>query len=213
MDLVLSEYGTGGLITCCLCSFICVAVSISLPVFMGIYAWGNPDKDAWYGLTPESKHALFEGEDQANESEATDIVHIHARFIAWFTWGFIMLLPVPLISIASICIMDKLCGPGVAAWCAAINSCGGCLTTMAWWTYGIVLRWSATGAFASGDIIMEGDSYIEWHDKITEEGSLFQVSSGRFIAIFYFISWGLLATCCFGSLLVCCYFCRDSKKY
>ena len=55
IELVSEEYGTSGLVTCCLCAVICTIAPIVLTTFMGIYAFANPDKDAWYGFTTDEK--------------------------------------------------------------------------------------------------------------------------------------------------------------
>ena len=43
----------------CLCSLGCCAAQITLIVYLGIFAFNNPDNEAWYGVDAEGKSQLF----------------------------------------------------------------------------------------------------------------------------------------------------------
>lgn len=84
---------TGGASSALVCVCCCAlsAVPIVLLVYLGIYAFDNPDTDAWYGLV-KKEHTLFATEDAGKLAGAEELVDIHSRFISWFLWGFIQML-------------------------------------------------------------------------------------------------------------------------
>jgi len=80
----------------CVCCFALSVVPIVFLVYLGIYAFNNPDQDAWYGLV-KTEQTLFTTEDAGKMVGAENLVNIHSRFVVWFLWGFIqMLAPITL---------------------------------------------------------------------------------------------------------------------
>ena len=84
-----------------------------------------------------------------------------------------------------------------------------------WWMCGLVLRFSSGGKYACGDIIPEGMTKEDWVTEISEsEDTLFQVSTGKFMLIFYYASMVAIIFSCFGSCLygawLCC--CRPKAS-
>ena len=64
-----------------------MALTTGLLVVFGLFAFGNPDREAWYGLVNQGEPKLF-------ASEPEDIVvryDYHRYFVMWFTWGFSLL--------------------------------------------------------------------------------------------------------------------------
>lgn len=53
--------GAGAVSQCigCLCTLGCCAGQITLIVYLGIFAFNNPDNEAWYGVDAEGKSQLF----------------------------------------------------------------------------------------------------------------------------------------------------------
>ena len=67
-----------------------LAVSFTFVVYLGIYSFNNPDKQAWIGLLPDTNdRAMFKTHTEIDTAKAVQVVDIHARFIAWFFWGFL----------------------------------------------------------------------------------------------------------------------------
>ena len=44
----------------CLCTLGCCAAQVTLIVYLGIFAYNNPDKEAWYGVDANGDGKLFE---------------------------------------------------------------------------------------------------------------------------------------------------------
>ena len=130
-----------------------LAPIIAWTVYLGIYAFDNPDSPAWYGIV-DGKPGLFEN----HELESVELLDIHRRFASWFLWGFIhALAPWLLFLCVKVCtaLSPKL---GECSQILAICSYG--CSTVAWWVTGIVWRFRPDGAFASGDkfsVLVDGD--------------------------------------------------------
>ena len=203
MDQYKSQLEGAGMcvqLTACLCACAKLAAFITFWVYLGIFAFNNPDNQAWYGVT-----AGVEGlsADQP-AATATDVVDIHGRFVNWFLWGFINLV---------VC-----CGGGLFAGifsasvpvlgqcCGFLASCSGC-SGLAWWITGMVWRLNAAGSFASGDAIPAGTTEEDWKTAISAEDSLFQYSSGNFMYTYLLITWILMGVSCgcaiLGALVSC----------
>ena len=79
---------------------------LTLVVFLGIFALANPDKPAVYGKL-DDEPALYASMEEAIEAGATDLSNVHALFVHWSLWGFVLALcPLPLaaMALASYCI-------------------------------------------------------------------------------------------------------------
>ena len=81
---------TGGASSALVCVCFCAlsAVPIVFLVYLGIYAFDNPDTGAWYGLV-KKEQTLFATEEAGKLVGAEELVDIHNRFVVWFLWGFI----------------------------------------------------------------------------------------------------------------------------
>ena len=74
---------------------------------------------------------------------------------------------------------------------------------MAWWITGIVWRFNTDGMYSSGDMPDEGFTEQEWQEKVEAPDSLFQHRSGKFMAIYYFICFGMVAMVFAMGLVAC----------
>ena len=179
----------------CLCSLGCCAAQITLIVYLGIFAFNNPDNEAWYGVDSEGKSQLFAKESDATVTGDTELEDIHGRFVLWFFWGFIMALApcaaAPVLAIAN-CIHETL-----AKVLGGIVSCGIGCGGLAWWISGIVWRFKASGSFAAGDQLTEEERTA----LDTDETTLFQYRSGNFMLIYYIIVWSLMGCSILSSLI------------
>lgn len=102
--------------------------------------------------------------------------------------------------------------PTVGMVCGALNGCLIGCSGLAWWITGIVWRFRADGAFATGDIKPEDTTAEDWLATLEGDNSLYQYKSGRFIAIYYFITWGLMALSLTCSIIAAIYTCCAAKK-
>ena len=140
---------TGG-VSCCF-----TAAHIALTVYLAIYAFSNPDNEAWVGTAPNGEFQLYESEAAA--AGATDLINIHQRFVGWFMWGFFIIFASPCTAclLAGIAVM---CSNKVSIACACFLGCGNICVMLAWWIAGIAYRFSQRGKYACGDFVPEGMS-------------------------------------------------------
>ena len=167
---------------------------------MGIYAFNNPDSEAWLGLGPDGNHALYADKTAGDTANATELVDIHARFVFWFLWGFSQALLIPLSSML-LTVIGALIHPTLGTLCAGLTGCTMSCGGLAWWITGIVWRFRSDGAYAVGDIVPEGKTVEDWEAEITTDGSLYQFKSGKFMFIYYIISWSIMACSCLCSII------------
>lgn len=197
-----------GTVGCVLCT-ACSAAPIVLTVYMGIYAFNNPDNPAWLGTSPELENKLYADEAAGLADNAQSMVDIHNRFVNWFMWGFItMIAP---IGSALLYAMLIFISPALAQFCGGTLSCAIGCSSIAWWIVGIVWRFRSDGAYAAGDIVPENTEIDAWNLELAKDDSLFQSSSGHFIAIFYIISWSFCACSCLVSMVGACVASMQSK--
>ena len=186
----------------CLCSLACCAAQVTFIVYLGIFAFNNPDMEAWYGKQADGEGTLFAQESDATVTGDTELEDIHGKFVLWFMWGFIVSLApcaaAPIMAIAN-CIHET-----VAKVLGGIISCGIGCGGLAWWISGIVWRFKASGSFSSGDSLTAEQLTTEEADADT----LYQIKSGNFMLIYYLIVWGLMAcsilSSMIGLLVTCC---------
>ena len=75
-------------VICCVCA--CFGLGITATVYMGIYAFNNPDAPAIYYETLGGKPELASPDNVP--LGALEIDDIHDRFVTWFYWGFFQCL-------------------------------------------------------------------------------------------------------------------------
>lgn len=166
----------GGLISCA-----CLAAMITLLVYLGIYAFNNPNTQAFYDATTDSLVI-------AQNAEGT-LVPIHDQFVLWFTWMFIN---------ACVSIGFMMCVGPILACCmmrceilircvGGLYSCGICCSSLACFITGAVFRFSTAGNYASQEPDTEGLALLEL--------PLLQTSSGKFMFIYFIIMFSLIGLC------------------
>ena len=94
-----------------------------------------------------------------------------------------------------------LINEGLGKCCGGLASLGMCCGGTAWWITGIVWRFRSEGAYAAGDLVPEGKSVDDWDTEISDEDSLFQYKSGKFMFIYYVICWSCMALSCLCSAI------------
>ena len=182
-----------------LCALSVCGGLLTLSVYLGVYAFANPDAAAWYGETL-SVYGVVTPTLFADPTITTvPLVDIHGQFVIWFLWGFIQ---------AMVTITTVILGVTCLTICRSIDnavlvhSLGGCIIGcggLAWWITGMVWRFSSAGKYASGDIVpagMDAEKTAAWEAGLTADGSLFQYSSGNFMYIYYMITWITLGVIC-----------------
>ena len=157
--------GKAGLFVCCA---TCLAIPTVFATFLGIYAYNNPDQQAWYGIV-DGKQQLFADPSEAGSN--MDLVDIHSRFQTWFHWGFISMVALPVNTLLMVLFMFCNATLGNICCCSCIFVTGS--TSLAWFISGLVWRFRQDGAFAAGDYEMMGKTKDEWEAIVTAEDSLY----------------------------------------
>ena len=104
-----------------------------------------------------------------------------------------------MLSMSSYCILQILLkiepvNAMLGKGCLWVCSCGYLCSVFIAYIMGLIWRFSEAGKFAAGDELAE-DAVV---------GPLYQVSSGKFISVFYLVSWLLMGTmCCLCMTCVC----------
>lgn len=194
----------------CLVGVGCAVAPIVLTVYQGIYAFNNPDNEAWLGVVPSGENKLYADQEAGNLDKATGLVDIHARFVTWFLWGFLTSLS-PLV-MGLLFLVATLINPNLGGCMGAFNACAIGCSGLAWWITGIVWRFRADGAFVSGDLVPEGKTQEEWLEITTAEDSLYQYKSGHFMAIYYFVCFAVVGFGCLTSGVGAVYACLTASK-
>jgi len=175
----------------CLCGLSLCAVAITFTVYLGIFALDNPNAEGWYGeFGGAPRMQSLEWFQQQDQTKVANLDDVHGHFTTWFLWGFIN-------QIGTIGPMLLFCIP----CCPPIAGCFQC-SGFAWWIAGMVWRLRQSGSFASGDIMPSANTDRDaWIEEITADGSWYQYESGKFMWVYYMITWILMGVSCVCS---CC---------
>ena len=176
-------------------------MQIALIIYLGIYAFNNPDNEAWYGTDSKHNGQLFAREADALSAQATEVVDIHAKFVLWFRWGFFMIISMFLshIVIFAISSFHKMAGETIRGLLVYGFSCA----LLAWWVCGIIWRFNSRGSFSAGDSLQKAEREAEQESAAT----LYQLRSGRFMLIYYIITWSLIGFAVFFSFVCLVFVC------
>ena len=188
----------------CLCSLTCLVLLITFIVFLGIFAFANPNNAAFYGVDTAGVETLY-----ATQNPTGDLTDVHGDFVTWFTWGFYQqMLPVAGLLLVGIATMINA---SLAKFCQGVVSIGSVCGSLAWIIAGLVWRFRASGKFASGDSLDEAQLAIEEANaEVADSTTLYQLSSGKFMYVYYYILGVILAIVCgcsIGNLITAC-FCK-----
>ena len=127
----------------------CCAGFVTFIVYLGIYAFANPNTDVVYVDTIKQLYPTgsiaYAGVPEDN------ITYVHANFVRWFLWGFLQAV-LPLAS--ALCFFI----PPAAVCMFGSLQCSG----FVWWIMGMVYRFSEAGKYASGDMMPVGYNEDAW---------------------------------------------------
>jgi len=179
----------------CMMSLACCAGGITFMVYLGKYAFDNPDVDGvWAVEEPALKMQMG---DQGNDAA----VPVHDNFVKWFLWGLIQCLIMPAgMCLAGICmVISQPLGTCFGGLTGCAGLCGG----LAWWICGIIWRFNRVGQYAAGDGDKANDHTmsLEGDDMSAAQILMVQYSSGNFMRIYYLITWSIFAIMCGCSIL------------
>jgi len=161
----------------CCCIGSVIATILAFTVYIGKYAFDNPNPDAWYidGQLVPAEPTL----------EGAEFTAVHDQYVTWFLWGFIN----QMIFLASpLCALLTKMMPNDCQWHTYVTGCGVCLSSIVWYIIGLVWRFNAVGKFSCGD----ETEVVASAESIT----LMQNESGNFMRIYFLITWICLSTIC-----------------
>lgn len=121
------------------------------------------------------------------DAQIEGVEPIHDQFVKWFTWMFAnQMVACSFICIAPVIMFIGNMSPTIGNICGGLSLCAFKCSLFVAYIMGLIWRFGAAGKFASGDELAEGE----------DAGALYQISSGKFISIYYLITWILLGTMC-----------------
>ena len=128
---------------------------------------------------------LFASYEELSAAGGNNNVHMHARLVSWFTWGFYnFVLPIAVLPFVACCLCSS---PAAGLMCYGCTTMSCACSMLAWFITGIIWRFSTDGQFAVGTLVPSGKTAEEWSNITKAEGSLFQVKSGNFMYYYYLI--------------------------
>ena len=160
-------------------------------VYLGIYAYNNPEPQAYYLEPTSTEPAQLV---PLADTNAEGVVPIHDQFILWFTWMFYsQLVWFPFACTTIVLLRMNLRGTFQLLFCGL--NCNAFVV----YILGIVYRFGEAGRYASNGYLDPG----------AEPTLLMQPKNGFFLALFYILTWSLLGCCC---LCGCCFYAASVVK-
>jgi len=198
--------GTGGTIISLICSCACLAGVITYMVYLGIYAFNNPDPEAcWW--TEGDVHGSATEPIVTGDAVA---VNVHVTFVNWFVWGFWTCVA-PCLSIPLFCIVGCLGMPQVLTALGGLLSCGVGCSSLFWIIFGTVWRFGSMGKACSRDALTPIDaannqSAEDYATQVSQESAAWglQAKSGSFMKVWLIINFviiGLKVLGCIAAML------------
>ncbi len=192
------DAGACAMVCSCLCSLAMCGGWITFMVYLGKYAYGNPNSEAWYGVA-NGAEGLYASEAAGTAAGASELSDVHGHFVAWFTWGlWQQLLPILTALTAG---LAMLLSPTLGTCVGSLGMCGFSCGGLVWWIMGMVWRFNAAGKYATGDSFAVDYTGEDYQAAFIANQPLNQVQSGNFMAVYYLITWILMGTSCGCSLL------------
>jgi hypothetical protein len=175
-----------------ICAAAVIGVFVTITVYLGIYAYNNPDTGScWVVKGLDAPQLTKDGAIAKSAQLGVSItegypVEMHHLFRAWFTWGFWSKIYLVVTSILFQS-MNKCIGK-TSSVLGAI-SCGLYLTNgLIWLIFGAIWRYSAAGKTAAGDNLERPDGLTDevWENSMekSRRDNGYQFASGTFMHIY-----------------------------
>ena len=140
---------------CCLVTCLCIicCAYVTLLVFVGIYAYKNPDPtDCWYLAGMQVGMASEEAALADMPQDLGEPVNVHAVYTGWFTWLFWTLM-VPVFGLATMITMTGIEVDARKIDCVGlIYACATCLSFIAVFVVGSIWRFSGMSKACTRDV-------------------------------------------------------------
>lgn len=124
-------------------------------VYFGIYAFNNPDAQAYYiEGTAVSQPELV---PIVPNVEAEGVTPVHDQFVLWFKLQFISCMVTFVASPFIGCILMRLVisSPGCGKFVGGFYYCAILALSLTIYIFGLIWRYGEAGSFASGDTLAE----------------------------------------------------------
>lgn len=199
--------GSVGSILGLICSCACLGGVITYAVYLGIYAFNNPDPASCFyveGVTTASADQSTV-EALAVSAGITDAVAVNAHtvFVSWFVWGFwtciAPCLAIPLFILTACMQMQTL-----TMALSGLLSCGVGCSQLFWIIFGSIWRFGGMGAACTRDAIApmtEGADAKAYQTSVDAQikSQGLQVQSGAFMK-----TWLIICFCFIGLKVLGC---------
>ena len=140
----------------CLCGLACLGGLITYTVYLGIYAYNNPDpEECWWikglDVSQTTSAAATAAGALSDPALTAEPVNVHLVYVGWFLWGFWMCISP---CIAAPVLMTLGCVSMQATQVlGGLFSCALGCGQLFWVIFGFVWRWGAMGQASSRDAL------------------------------------------------------------
>ena len=195
---------------------ISLGVMATVTVYLGIYAYNNPDPKACWVVRDLHTSGVTKSDVIARaNSMGIDIVdgyplEMHKVYVVWFLWGF--WAQIICIVLTAIVVPLSFYKQNLASVLGSIFFGLYCTNSFVWLAFGSIWRFSKAGVVASGDKLerLYGTTDALWAKSLeaAQVSNGYQVNSGRFMKIYLMLmAWLIiifLLGCIVSSLVMCC---------
>ena len=183
-------------------TILTVAAFITVTIFLGIFAYANPDPNScWVVRDLENTERTEAAVVQSARTLSVDItegypIEMHKIFSVWFIWGFWTSVAYLTIFAIGLLVAKK----NVKTAKVIISTITGffCTNAIVWIVMGILWRFSKAGSVASGDRLERtyGTSDKVWAQQMqaSAEANGYQLKGGMFMKIYLLLMVVLIGT-------------------
>ena len=125
---------------------------VTFDFLLGFFAFANPDPQADYISGTEVAQARL----SPSETKVAGAIPVHNLFVLWFIWSFVNHSTVLILCLMHIVEYILYFQMNPIRCCVNPLMCSLCVAYIA----GLVLRFSAAGKFASGDVITDDVDFV-----------------------------------------------------
>ena len=205
----------GAKVGCIISSVIVGGIFLTATVYLGIYAYNNPDPNSCWVIR-ELDTSFRTKEEVIQRAQIVDIeipegypMEMHKLWIAWFTWGFWSKIILILLTIFSYSI--SYASTNIATVLGAISYGLYITNGLVWLAMGAVWRFSDPGMIAAGEKLARKSSQSDqdWNKAVTEAVELngYQRKSGLFAKIYILLMVWIIVLTLIGFSVSCFVLC------
>ena len=168
-----------------------VTVIMNIIVFLAIFGLCNPDKPAYVGTLPDGSQKLYSTLGDGEQEGAQKLSNVHSKFAYWCLSGFIMVLVGAMLASITIPMYNSLDKSG-KSFLIAMGWRLFAMLALGWLLLGVIFRFCSKGKYASGDVRPDDKTEDQWEKVLSDRESLFQYNTGKFMKIFFSITFSTM---------------------